>query len=242
MASTTDANKKLTEKLNEYGNSDPPLAFSVSDSKAYENILTYIRSCADMPQTTHSKTKTIAKLSGIISRYHDNSIHLIKACNYHPSINFFRNHFPINYNDSKYVYLFVSNVGHSKHILYKGQENRYLRRFVRKELILRLEHNQFIIEAKKSVIAKILEGSYQQEFTASAIKFMKHCNQMNDQNAPKLEYPTDVMNINVLDLLINNKIVEEHTVSPELMSEEDNTKYRELMEGLPLDQFHDFGI
>lgn len=88
----------------------------------------------------------------------------------------------------------------------------------------------------------MLDGNYQQEFTALAMKLLKHCNQINAANTPPIECPAGILKINVLDKLIRNKIAEKNKNFPALMSEEDNKAYRELIEDVRDDEYHDFGI
>lgn len=137
--------------------------------------------------------------------------------------------------------MFISNTGYSKYKLY-GRQNRLARNLILHELYLRFQHNQFYIEAKQGVIAKLLDGNYQQEFTALAMKLLKHCNQINAANTPPIECPAGILKINVLDKLIRNKIAEKNKNFPALMSEEDNKAYRELIEDVRDDEYHDFGI
>lgn len=107
---------------------------------------------------------------------------------------------------------------------------------------MRIRHNQWSINSTKATIDKFLETKYTEEHLSILTKLIRHCTQKSETellNQSKLTCPQNVLAIDVRNKIAN------FNEEPEMMSEEHNAKYRELVDDADVgekDRYHDFRL
>lgn len=124
----------------------------------------------------------------------------------------------------------------------KSTYNLAYRTRLSEELKMRISHNQWYINSIKATIEKFLETKYTEEHLSILAKLVKHCTRKSEAeilSQSKLTCPQNILAVDVRKRITN------FNYDPEIMSEEDNAMYRELVDDADVskkDRYHDFSL